>query len=109
MTSLSNSTLWQRMHDYYDQLGPEVWEDEVVPLQITSNTYLANTYAKLIMAQMHDYIAKYGKPSAQNPFHIIEIGAGHGRLYFYILKSLNHVPIMVKTYVQYLYASNCRY
>lgn len=88
MTSLSNSTLWQRMHDYYDQLGPEVWEDEVVPLQITSNTYLANTYAKLIIAQMHDYIAKYGKPSAQKPFHIIEIGAGHGRLSFYLLKNL---------------------
>lgn len=88
MTSLSNSVLWQRMHDYYDQLGTEIWEDEVVPLQITSNTSLANTYAKLIIAQMHDYIAKYGQPTSDEPFYIIEIGAGHGRLSFYLLKNL---------------------
>lgn len=88
MTSLSNSVLWQRMHEYYDQLGPEIWEDEVVPLQITSNTYLANIYAKLIIAQMQDYIAKHGTPTEQYPFHIIEIGAGHGRFSFYLLKNL---------------------
>ncbi len=88
MTSLSNSVLWQRMHEYYDQLGTEVWEDEVVPNQITSNTYLANIYAKLVVAQIHDYIAQNGKAQDDTPFHIIEIGAGHGRLSFYLLENL---------------------
>lgn len=88
MTSLSNSILWQRMHEYYAHLGTEVWEDEVVPQQITNNTYLANNYAKLIVAQIQDYILAHGKPSDDSPFYILEIGAGHGRLSFYLLENL---------------------
>ncbi len=88
MTSLSNSVLWQRMHEYYDQLGTEVWEEEVVPHQITSNTYLANIYAKLIVAQIQDYISKHGKPEDSSPFYVVEIGAGHGRFSYYLLTCL---------------------
>jgi len=88
MTSLSNSILWQRMHEYYAQLGTEVWEDEVVPQQITNNTYLANNYAKLIVAQIQDYILEHGNPDDDSPFYVLEIGAGHGRLSFYLLENL---------------------
>lgn len=88
MTSLSNSILWHRMQEYYSQLGTEVWEDEIVPQQITNNTYLARNYAKLIVAQIQDYIAEHGKPVDDSPFYVLEIGAGHGRLSFYLLESL---------------------
>ena len=88
MTSLSNSILWQRMHEYYAQLGTEVWEDEVVPQQITNNTYLANNYAKLIVAQIQDYILAHGQANDDLPFYILEIGTGHGRLSFYLLENL---------------------
>lgn len=88
MASLSNSVLWQRMHEYYDQLGPEVWADEVVPLQITSNTYLANCYAKIIIAQINDYISKYGPLPADQSFYILEMGCGHGRFSYYLIKML---------------------
>lgn len=88
MTSLSNSILWQRMHEYYAQLGTEVWEEEVVPQQITNNTYLANNYAKLIVAQIQDYILAHGEPDDDLPFYILEMGAGHGRLSFYLLENL---------------------
>jgi SAM-dependent MidA family methyltransferase len=88
MTSLSKSILWQRMHEYYAQLGTEVWIDEVVPQQITNNTYLANNYAKLIVGQIQDYILAHGKPDDDSPFYILEIGAGHGRLSFYLLENL---------------------
>src|ERR1700680_4049183 len=88
MASLSNSIIWQRMHEYYVQLGTEVWEEEVVPQQITNNTYLANTYAKLIIAQIQDYILAHGTPDDDLPFYIFEIGAGHGRLSFYLLENL---------------------
>lgn len=88
MTSLSNSILWQRMHEYYSQMGTEVWEDEVVPQQITNNTHLANTYAKLIIAQIQDYISAHGQPDDDSPFYVLEIGAGHGRLSFYLLENL---------------------
>ena len=88
MTSLSSSILWQHMHEYYAQLGTEVWEEEVVPQQITNNTYLANNYAKLIVAQIQDYILAHGKPDDDFSFYILEIGAGHGRLSFYLLENL---------------------
>lgn len=88
MTSLSNSVLWQRMQEYYEQLGTEVWEEEVVPQQITNNTYLANIYAKLIVAQIQDYILAHGEPTDDSPFHVLEIGAGHGRLSFYLIENL---------------------
>jgi len=88
MSSLSNSILWQHMHEYYAQLGTEVWEEEVVPQQITNNTYLANNYAKLIVAQIQDTILAHGKPEDDLPFYILEMGAGHGRLSFYLLENL---------------------
>lgn len=88
MASLSSSILWQYMHEYYAQLGPAVWEEEVVPQQITNNTYLANNYAKLIVAQIQDYILAHGQPEDDLPFYILEIGAGHGRLSFYLLENL---------------------
>lgn len=88
MTSLSNSVLWERMQEYYDQLGPEIWEDEVVPLQITSNTYLANCYAKIIIAQINDYIQKFGTLPADQCIYILEMGCGHGRFSYYLLKML---------------------
>jgi len=76
------------MHQYYAQLGTEVWEEEVVPQQITNNTYLANIYAKLIVAQIQDYILAHGNPTDDSPFYVLEIGAGHGRLSFYLLQNL---------------------
>lgn len=91
MTALSQSILWQQMQTYYDEMGPEIWEDEVVPSQITSNTYLANLYTNLIMAQINDYRASCATldPSLKpEPFYIIEIGAGHGKFSFYMLKAL---------------------
>lgn len=87
MKSLSHSLLWKQMHTYYDKMGLEIWEEELVPSQITSNTYLANIYAHLIVAQINDYRAS-STFSSQEPFYIIEMGAGHGKFSFYMLKAL---------------------
>lgn len=91
MTSLSHSILWEQMHTYYDEMGLEIWEDELVPSQITSNTYLANIYAHSIVAQINDYRASVTASafsSKKEPFYIIEMGAGHGKFSFYMLKAL---------------------
>ena len=88
MTSLSNSSLWQSMHDYYNHMGPEAWTEEVVPFKITSNTSLAKLYTQLIIAQINDFITQHGNNVSAEPFHIIEIGAGHGKFSFYLLKTL---------------------
>ncbi len=88
MTSLSNSSIWQSMHDYYNDMGPEAWTNEVVPLQITSNTYLAKLYSQLIIAHINDFLAQPEHNTNQEPFYILEIGAGHGKFSFYMLKYL---------------------
>lgn len=76
------------MQDYYNNLGPQAWEEEVVPLQISSNKVLALNYANMIVAQIIDWYNKNPKTALEEPFYIIEIGAGHGKLGFYILKHL---------------------
>ncbi len=88
MTSLSKSALWIKMQDYYNNIGPEAWQDELVPLQISSNKNLALTYANVIVAQINDWYTMNPKSAQEEPFYIIEIGAGHGKFGFYVLKHL---------------------
>lgn len=96
MTSLSKSALWHKMQEYYHNMGPEAWQDEVVPLQISSNKSLALSYANIIMAHICDWLANQDQDSAATrnstePFYIIEIGAGHGRFSFYVIKCLQEI------------------
>lgn len=88
MTSLSKSALWSKMQEYYNNIGPDAWQDELVPLQISSNKNLACAYANIIVAQINDWYSHNPKTAHEEPFYIIEIGAGHGKLGFYILKYL---------------------
>lgn len=89
MTSLSKSALWQKMQEYYHNIGPDAWQDEVVPLQISSNKNLARAYANIILAQINDWYMQ--NPKTTEKFYIIEVGAGHGKFSFYVLKSLQEM------------------
>ena len=101
MTALSKSSLWDSMQDYYNHMGPEAWTDEVVPSQITSNISLAKLYTQLIIAQINDFIIHNNNSLPSEPFCIVEIGAGHGKFSFYLLKALQ------KALAMYNYPANC--
>ena len=89
MSSLSKSALWTKMQEYYNNIGPEAWQDELVPLQISSNKNLAQAYANIIVAQINDWYTYNPKAASDSePFYILEIGTGHGKFGFYVLKSL---------------------
>lgn len=88
MTALSKSALWNLMQNYYNQIGPQAWADELVPLQISCNKNLAAAYAQIIVAHVNDWLAANPGSTSKQPFYIIEIGAGHGRFGFYVLKLL---------------------
>lgn len=88
MTALSKSALWSKMQEYYNNIGPEAWQDELVPLQISSNKILAQSYANVIVGQINDWYATHTKANNEEPFYIVEIGAGHGKFGFYVLKQL---------------------
>lgn len=85
MTSLSNSIIWQNMENYYNDMGPAAWTDEIVPLNITSNTYIAKLYSQLIIAHINDFLLQSKNNNKDEPFYILEIGAGHGKFSFYLL------------------------
>jgi hypothetical protein len=91
MTSLSKSALWIKMQEYYHNIGPEAWQDEVVPLQISSNKNLAAAYANVIVAQILDWRASHPNTDSPEPFYIIEVGTGHGKLSFYLLKCMQEL------------------
>lgn len=91
MSSLSNSALWVKMQEYYHNIGPEAWQNEVVPMQISSNKNLALAYANVIIAQILDWSALNPNADYIEPFYVIEVGTGHGRLSFFVLKCLQEL------------------
>jgi hypothetical protein len=91
MSSLSKSALWTKMQEYYHNIGPEAWQNELVPLQISSNKNLALAYANMIVGQINDWYTHNPKTANEQPFYILEIGTGHGKFSFYVLKCLKEL------------------
>jgi tetratricopeptide (TPR) repeat protein len=85
----SESCLWRMQRDYFDQAGIHAWVNQV-PFYITSNPFIANSYAKLVLHFIRDWINKY--PNAKNhPFYILELGTGSGKFSFLALKALHEL------------------
>ncbi len=91
---LSDSMLWNLQRQYYDQRGLSAWASGAVPSYVTSNPYIANAYAQVVMAFLRDAAAA---PPSHNgacllkrdkPIYIVELAAGHGRFSFLFLKKL---------------------
>ncbi len=75
--------------DYFDQEGINAWVNQV-PFYITSNPYIANCYAQIVIRFIRDTIQR--NPDAINhPFYILELGTGSGRFSFYVLKTLHEL------------------
>lgn len=81
----SKSAIWKLNKRYYQQQGIKAWSEGPVPHHISSNARVGKVYAELLVAAMKDGIL--GK--SEEPMHIIELGAGHGRLAFHVLRELD--------------------
>ncbi|MDX1902316.1 MAG: tetratricopeptide repeat protein [Gammaproteobacteria bacterium] len=85
----SKSALWRIQRDYFDREGINAWVNSV-PFYITSNPFIAKTYARIMLSFIRDWIKKH--PEAKNdPFYIMEIGTGSGRFSFYFVKTLHEM------------------
>ncbi|MBX2875192.1 MAG: SAM-dependent methyltransferase [Saprospiraceae bacterium] len=84
-TRFSESLIWQLNRDFYEEKGISAWSDDIVPHHMTSSASVGKTYAELLFAFLKDLAAK-GKTT--EVVYILELGAGHGRLAFHILKHL---------------------
>jgi tetratricopeptide (TPR) repeat protein len=83
---LSQSCIWETQKSYYLEKGIDAWS-ESVPFYITSNAFIANQYAKVIVCFIADWVNKNPK-SAKQPFPILELGAGTGQLSYYLCTEL---------------------
>ena len=81
----SESLLWQFNRNFYQEKGPDAWREDLVPHHLTSNSMVGKTYAELIFAFLKDQATE---KKTQEKVYILELGAGHGRLAFHILKHL---------------------
>jgi len=90
----SESLIWQLNRDYYQDVGPAAWSENVVPHHLTCNSLVGKTYAELIFAFLKDLGAK---GNTTETVYILELGAGHGRLAFHILKHLEKLETSIDT------------
>ncbi|HEY2491756.1 MAG TPA: SAM-dependent methyltransferase [Paenibacillus sp.] len=81
----SESPIWELQRSYYEEQGVKAWQSEEVPHYITNNSFIAVAYAEMIFGFLQDR-ASLGYTT--EPVTILELGAGSGRLAFYILKEL---------------------
>ena len=84
-TLFSESLIWQFNRDFYQEKGISAWSDDTVPHHLTSNSSVGRTYAALIYAILKDLSSVENENEI---VYILDLGAGHGRLGFHILKHL---------------------
>ena len=84
----SESLIWQLNRAYYINEGVEAWREGTVPHHITSNSLVGKTYAELIFSFLKDLSHK---GNTEETVYLLEMGAGHGRLGFHILKHLDEL------------------
>lgn len=82
----SESMLWKAQRDYFDKEGINAWVNQV-PFYITSNPFIAATYAKVVFSFIRDWV-KLHPDAKKHPFYIMELGTGCGRFSYYFIKRL---------------------
>ncbi|MEZ5007964.1 MAG: SAM-dependent methyltransferase [Chitinophagales bacterium] len=86
--NFSESLIWQLNRDYYQETGIAAWSDNLIPHQMTSNALVGKVYAEMILGFLKDLAAKN---KTTETVYIVELGAGHGRLAFHVLKHLEKI------------------
>ena len=73
----SKSLLWQAQRQYFEREGVNAWSG-AVPFYITSNPFIANAYANVLLRWVQDLI-RHHKADPKAPFYMFELGTGSGR------------------------------
>ncbi|OII74451.1 uncharacterized protein cubi_00004 [Cryptosporidium ubiquitum] len=90
---LTKSCLWSILERYYETVSIDAWRKNQVPSFITSNTRLACGYARLI----HNFIMDQNPTGTlSRKVYIVEIGGGHGRFTFFLLRALERYSTVWK-------------
>lgn len=90
----SQSSLWRMQREYFEKEGINAWVNQV-PFYITSNPFIAECYAQVVLACILDWIEKHPE-SKKHPFYILELGTGSGRFSFFVIKTLTELMQSLK-------------
>src|SRR5436190_2796849 len=85
----SECMFFTMQREYFDQEGINAWVNQV-PFYITSNPFIANCYAQLVISFIRDWTRKHPE-SKNHPFYIMELGTGSGRFSYYVVKTLEQM------------------
>ncbi|CRG93787.1 conserved Plasmodium protein, unknown function [Plasmodium gallinaceum] len=85
---LCDSIIWDMLQNYYKKAAINAWKENVVPSFVTSNSKLAKDYARVIINYMKDWFNS-NECDRNVPIYILEIGAGHGKFTYLILRALS--------------------
>ena len=98
---LSQTRLWDYQRNFYLKQGINAWANKV-PFYITSNPYIANSYANIIIRFLQD-CRNQNHLDAAVPFYIVEIGAGSGTFAFHLLKRLSELKELLSVDTHFTY------
>jgi len=80
------------MRAFYDQQGVGAWSNGIVPNFVTTNCCIAKMYANVIFGFLCDVFSPAGMEAfhvdPSQPLYIMELGAGHGKFSFLLMKHL---------------------
>jgi hypothetical protein len=87
---LRDSALWRLQTSFYERAGERAWTDGIVPNFVTSNSFIARAYARVIIGVMRDaaFATSPSSPHLTEPLHILEVGGGHGKLAYLVVAYL---------------------
>ena len=84
----SQSIMWKLTRDFYEQRGISAWDSGIVPSYVTSNPFIAQSYAQVVWQYLRDCLSDRGscRIDPSQPIYIVELAAGHGRFSYLFLK-----------------------
>lgn len=97
-TRLSHSLLWKLQKKAYTEFGPSAWTTKGVPSYVTSNPFVARSYALVVLGYIRDCLnPRSASPiDKSEPFYIFDLGAGTGRFGYLFLKNLHQTLLQLK-------------
>lgn len=84
---LSESLIWPLQREFYRRRGTEAWTSGELPWYVTSNSFIARAYTRMVAGWLRDLLAA-GAIDRSQPVHVIELAAGSGHFAFLFLKKL---------------------
>jgi hypothetical protein len=101
---LSRSLLWKLQRAYFERTGIDAWREGQVPHYITSNPFVAASYARVVTGFLRDLAAR-GARAPGEPLTIVELGAGSGRFAYHFLQKLlaePRIPLLEGAPIRYV-------